>query len=138
MVKDGSSSFSRASAWPSLTSSLRSAAESAIASTGGFGAISTSADGAVLAVETVSPVLMVSSLPSATISPASAEPRLVSWAPFTPVMPDTREGGPLRGGAAGGLHARAGGGTDTQHPRQRQLAAMLQMHGLKHICQRVL
>ena len=73
IVSDGSSSFSRSSAWPSLTSSLRSAAASDSASTGGDGSMLTSAFGAVLPLETVSPVLMVSSLPSATVSPASAD-----------------------------------------------------------------
>ena len=90
MVSDGSSSFRRSSAWPSLTSSLRSVADSAIASTGGSGSTRTSAAGAVLPLDTVSPVLTASSFPSATVSPASAAARLVSWAPLTARIPDTR------------------------------------------------
>ena len=90
MESEGSSSFSRNNAWPSLTSSLRSAAAIAIASTGGAGSTLTSEAGAVLPLDSVSPVLTASSLPSATVSPASAEARLLSWAQFAPVMPDTR------------------------------------------------
>ena len=85
-----SSSFSRNKAWPSLTSSLRSVAEIAIASTGGNGSTCTSAGGAVLPLDSVSPVLKASSLPSATASPASAEGRLVSWAQVTADIPDNR------------------------------------------------
>ena len=94
MVSEGSSSLSRSRAWPSLTSSLRSVAESDSASTGGVGSTLTSAGGAVLPLDSVSPVLMVSSLPSATVSPASAEARLLSWPPFTAEIPDTRPASP--------------------------------------------
>jgi len=69
---------------------LRSPAAIAIESTGGRGSMVTRAFGAVLPLDSVSPVLMVSSLPSATVSPASAEARLVSWAQLTFEMPDTR------------------------------------------------
>ena len=81
IVSDGSS-CSAQQAWPSLTSSLRSVAESAIASTGGVAAMLTSAFGANSPLDSVSPVLMVSSLPSATMSPIGGG-RLVSWAPLT-------------------------------------------------------
>jgi len=54
----------------------------------------TSDAGAVLPFEIVSPVLIVSSLPSATVSPASAELRLLSWAPLTARMPETRPDSP--------------------------------------------
>src|SRR5882762_6251329 len=94
IVSEGSSSFSRNKAWPSLTSSLRSVAASAIASTGGDGSTLTSDGGAVLPLDRVSPVLKVSSLPSATVSPASAEGRLVSCAQFTADIPETRPASP--------------------------------------------
>jgi hypothetical protein len=73
---------------------LRSAAEIAIASTGGNGSTLASAGGATLPLDSVSPVLMASSLPSATVSPASAEARLVSWAQFGEDMPDARPASP--------------------------------------------
>ena len=133
MVSEGSSSFSRSSAWPSLTSSLRSVAAIAIASTGGDGSTVTSAFGAVLPLDSVSPVLTASSLPSATVSPASAEARLVSWAQFTAEMPDTRPLSPDEDCSVAPSSRRP-----ASSARQRQLAAVLQMHGLEHIGQRIL
>ena len=88
----------------------------------------TSAFGAVLPLDSVSPVLMVSSLPSATVSPASAEARLVSWAPFTARMPDTRPVSPDED-----CSVAPSSRWPASTPRQRQLAAVLQMHGLEHI-----
>ena len=132
IVSDGSSSFSRNSAWPSLTSSLRSVAASDIASTGGVGSICTSAGGAVLPLDSVSPVLIASSLPSATVSPASAAGALgiVRAA-------DREDAGHPPGFAGGGLQRRAVIEMAGEQPHQRQLAAVLQMHGLEHIGQRI-
>ena len=133
MVSEGSSSLSRSRAWPSLTSSLRSTADSDIASTGGVGSTVTSGFGAVLPLETVSPVLTLSSLPSATVSPASAEARLLSWAPLTARIPDTRPCSPDDDCSVAPSSRLAG-----EQARQRQLAAVLQMQRLEHIGQRIL
>jgi hypothetical protein len=48
------------------------------------------------------------------------------------------DAGHAPGRPSGRLHCRAIVETAAQHPRQRQLAAMLQMHGLEYIGQRVL
>ena len=81
----------------------------------------------------VSPVLIASSLPSATVSPASAEARLLSWAPLTARMPDTRPLSPEEDCSVA---------PSSRWPAsiacKRQLAAVLQMHGLEHIGQRIL
>jgi len=54
IVNEGSSSFSRNSAWPSLTVVLAVAAEIAIASTGGNAPTLASAAGAALPLDSVS------------------------------------------------------------------------------------
>ena len=89
-VTDGSSSTSLWSAWPSLTSSLRSFAEMAMARTGGYGSTLASGGCGCLPAVSVSPVLAWSSLPKPTVSPTAAGPRFsVAW-PTSLNTPATR------------------------------------------------
>jgi len=132
IVNEGSSSFSRNSAWPSLTSSLRSAAEIAIASTGGNGPTLASAGGATLPLDSVSPVLMASSLPSAT---CRRPRRRRAWCHGRSSGRICRmPGRPRPMTIAASRHHR----DDLPAGGQRQLAAVLQMNGLEDIGQRVL
>src|SRR6202051_2255781 len=125
IVSDGSSSFSRCSAWPSLTSSLRSFAESEIASTGGVGSSLTSAGGAVLALDSV-------------LAERPRRAGLGRRAFGIVCAVDREDAGHPPGLARRGLQRRAVIEMAGEQPRQRQLAAVLQMHGLEHIGQRIL
>jgi hypothetical protein len=98
---------------------LRSVAASDIASTGGVGTMPTSAAGAVLPLDSVSPVLTGSS-------------------PLGLVRAVHREdAGNPSSLARGGLQRRTIFEAAGEQPHQRQLAAMLQVQGLEHIGQRV-
>ena len=92
-----------------------------------------SAGGAVLPLDSVSPVLIASSLPSA-IGLAGLGRGTLGVVRAA----DREDAGYPPGFAGGGLQRRAVVEMAGEHPRQRQLAAVLQMHGLEHIGQRIL
>ena len=118
--------MSLCSAVDSRTSSLRSVAMASIASTGGSRLRLRATAGAILPRDSESPVAIASSLPMATMSPASARRALaVVLSRCRCRMPDTRPDPPDE-------HCSVAPSSKAprEQTRQRQLAAVLRMHVL--------
>ena len=133
IVSDGSSSFSRSSAWPSLTSSLRSVAASDIASTGGVGSTLHQRRRRGLAARQ-----RVAGLDRVELAERDRVAGFGRGALGIVRAADRENAGHPPGFAGGGLQRRAVVEMAGEQPHQRQLAAVLQMHGLEHIGQRIL